>query len=301
MAEKSAWDFKRRISAVGWVLLSANLLAGCDFLEQLNREVDALTIVITGGSSPLKKAATPSPKPYEMGENAKRSQANGELIHEVIQVVLVREPKGREYEGYVDILNQGASIEGLYNGFTHSSDYRKMEAASGAASPGALKMFGELLVGIEAELPVPTHFDAQSAQPLAIIDEGAENSEGPGSLNFQTKPTPSASPLNSAALADQYTGQFVGASIFTLKRVLGDEALKLMSLKHSNPQNLAAWYSKWVVQMASKGVDFGLTLRNKSDEKFHYDWALKISEDRLKWEVLNRLHRLLNDAERKTR
>ena len=34
------------------------------------------------------------------------------------------------------------------------------------------------------------------------------------------------------------------------------------------------------------------------DESFHREWALQLPVDRLKWEVLNRLHRLLNDAVR---
>ena len=86
---------------------------------------------------------------------------------------------------------------------------------------------------------------------------------------------------------------FAGASFFTLKRVMGDEALKLVAARASTPEQLALWYSKWAVQMTGLGIDFGLVLRNSKDENFHYKWALSISPDRVKWEVLNRVHRVL--------
>jgi hypothetical protein len=91
---------------------------------------------------------------------------------------------------------------------------------------------------------------------------------------------------------------FVGASIFTLKRVLGDEAIKVMAAKAEYKEKFALWYSKWVVHMASRNVDFGIGLRNKPDEAFHYKWAVEASPEKLKWEVLNRLHRVLNEANR---
>lgn len=112
------------------------------------------------------------------------------------------------------------------------------------------------------------------------------------------------------------------ASLFTLKRVLSDEALKVLAAKgnvartavgssgavapaaepspgksEESPRvKLAGWYSKWAVHMAQKNVDFGVALRNKPDEAFHFKWATEVSEDQIIWEVLNRLHRILNEA-----
>jgi hypothetical protein len=48
--------------------------------------------------------------------------------------------------------------------------------------------------------------------------------------------------------------------------------------------------------MTQRNVDFGVALRNKADEAFHLKWATEVSEDQIIWEVLNRLHRVLNDA-----
>ena len=74
--------------------------------------------------------------------------------------------------------------------------------------------------------------------------------------------------------------------------------MTLMTVKKEYPEKMALWYSRWVVHMASRNVDFGVALRNKPDEAFHYKWALTAAEDRLKWEVLNRVHRVLNEANR---
>jgi hypothetical protein len=80
---------------------------------------------------------------------------------------------------------------------------------------------------------------------------------------------------------------------------LGDEALRVLSTKTSSPEELALWYGKWAANMASRKVDFGLALRNKPSPEFHARWARQAPPDRLKWEVLNRLHRVLNEAERR--
>ena len=48
--------------------------------------------------------------------------------------------------------------------------------------------------------------------------------------------------------------------------------------------------------MAQRNVNYGIALRNKADEAFHYKWAVENAGDPVKWEVLNRLHRVLNEA-----
>ena len=193
------------------------------------------------------------------------------------------------------------------------------------ASPEALQAFGEELAIFEAELPTPVEFDNEATQPLASpADPGGEgarlrpsplrpNADGVTVIEYGKVPEPgvtvalrgaesrlvsSGAKIDIKALADKYTKQFVGASIFTLKRVLGDEALRVVAVKKEYPEKLALWYSKWVVHMAERGVDFGISQRNKPDEAFHYKWAMAASDDRVNWEVLNRVHRLLNDANR---
>jgi hypothetical protein len=125
--------------------------------------------------------------------------------------------------------------------------------------------------------------------------EGAKANKDMSGKQSQPSPDPSSAPTP-RVLAAKYLTQFIGASIFTLKRVAGDEALKVIGSKSQFREKLAMWYSKWVVRIAQRNVDFGISLRNKSDEAFHYKWAVESPEDRVKWEVLNRLHRVLNDA-----
>jgi hypothetical protein len=217
-----------------------------------------------------------SPSAEELSSSAaKKAKANAEIFHEMFKVVFMREPKDRgEFGNWVDTLNQGASLEGVYNGLTHSQEYAALEKNSPKASEKAIKVFRDEINLLELELPVPTHLE-----------------------NFGL------------------------ASLFLLKRVLSDEALKVIASKSSGPTpkasetapkgdvaeaksedspkaKLAAWYSKWAVHMAQRNVDFGVPLRNKPDEGFHFKWAGEVSEDQITWEILNRIHRVLNDANR---
>jgi len=241
--------------------------------------------------SPVVAAAAADP--------ATRAKANAELLHEMFYVVFQREPRDRsEFGSYVDTLNQGASLEGVYNGFTHSSIYRKLEVAHAGASVEALRIFGEELEELEAVLPVRTHFDEKSAQPLAAPVM-------PTGIDADDDAVPEGKELVFGKTADERTGPaaryastFVGSSVFTLKRVLGDEAMKALAALKEDRAKEAAWYARWVVRLCARNVDFGLALRNKPDEPLHLKWVATVSDDQLLWEVLNRLHRLLNEANR---
>ncbi|MEK6705823.1 MAG: hypothetical protein AABZ06_08540 [Bdellovibrionota bacterium] len=203
-------------------------------------------------------------------EAAVKAKIYAELLREIFLVVLLDEPKDRsQFGNLVDALNQGASLEGIYNGLTHSAEYRKLETKGPKASVTALEIFLKHLDIFESELPVPTQF-------------------GSGNDNETT---------SSVSDIKQY---FQNSSIFTLKRVAADEALKVIDFKRTERSKLVLWYSKWAVAQTSNNVDFGLALRNRSDEVFHYNWAVNASEDNLKWEILNRVHRLLNHAQNST-
>ncbi|CAM6054213.1 unnamed protein product [Sphagnum tenellum] len=186
----------------------------------------------------------------------------------MMSVVLLREPKDKlEFGSWVDALNQGASLEGVYNGLVDSSEYRNLEAQTSAAPLAAIKAFREEVTKLEAELAKPT-----------------------------------------------VLGDFGLASIFLLKRTLGEEALKVIHEKQlpdptsspklgdaklspsesHSPQKLALWYARWAAHMAERKIDFGLPLRNQGDEAFHLKWAMNATPDQLTWEVLNRLHRVIN-------
>jgi hypothetical protein len=252
-------------------------------------------------------------------EAAKQSKANAELLQEMFRVVFMREPKDRsEFGSYVDSLNQGASLEGIYNGFTHSSEYRKIEMANTNASPEALKLFARELAALQAELPEVTPFDERSGQALAMpvqvgvdpapVTGGQSAGDGVNVIEYGKKEEPMAAakppgqaspaPVNVQALSEKYATLFVGSSIYTLKRVLGDEALKVVGAKKQFKDKLALWYSKFAVRTATMGVDFGISQRSLTNEDFHFKWAFSANEDRVSWEILNRLHRLLNEANR---
>ena len=241
----------------------------------------------------------PSPSPsvntVEWNDNA-----NAELLREMFLVVFQREPSDiSEFNGYVSAMNQGASLEGIYNGLAHSSDYRKLEQGNPGASIEALNVFCEELTGFELQLTVPTEFTPASAQPLAapVMPDGSTHDE-----YDEATPEPEESrlrkPVKKEQLIHTYSKQFGGASIFTLKRVLGDEALKVIEEKKRLGSLLSRWYADWVVSIGQRNINFGLELRNKPDEKFHYQWALTAERDRLTWEVLNRVHRVLNESNR---
>jgi hypothetical protein len=299
----------------GMIALS---LSGCELdssLTRLSQEWEALKIVLAGGSSPLAKRPEPQTNQRKLPPSlaAERAKRNAEMLEEVLSVVYSRKPSNRgEFGSLVDTLNQGASIEGLYNGFTHSSDYRKLEVADPGSTPAALKVFVQELAYAEVELSAVTEFGPAANQPLGMpVQPTGEVDSGNGDANvvdFSHSPTPAGvvSPSASLAVAKpsveelkaKYLSEFSGASIFTLKRVLGDEMLKLVDEKgfendHAS-KALQAWYGPWVMHMASYNVDFGLPLRNRADAVFHSQWAAAADSDSLKWEVLNRVHRVLN-------
>jgi hypothetical protein len=187
-------------------------------------------------------------------------------------------------------LNQGGTLEGVFNGFAHSADFRQLETATPGTTPAALRAFAEELNAIESELPVRTAFTRESARPLAPVV--APDRIRPRAARARPAPAASASPER---WVTDYVTTFAGASRFTLKRVLADEALKLIDFKRSiAPETLAEWYGNWVARICGRGVDFGLELRNKADAPFHRAWARTAAPDRLTWEVLNRLLRVIN-------
>lgn len=270
--------------------------SGCD-LSIVNQELDRIWNLLTGTESPTV-AASPSPVVEARDEiltsdAAKNAKANAEILKEMMFIVFMREPKDRgEFGNWTDTLNQGASIEGVYNGLTHSSDYRKLEIGSPVAGFEVLKAFAEELAYIESELPVPSQFDLSTSSPLPTPED-------PNAPSVPSETTSSPKPDIQAlipALKDKYAKQFAGSSIFTLKRVLADESLKLVGIKLPQRDKLAIWYSKWAVRTCQLNVDFGIPLRNKPDEGFHFKFALESPEDRVKWEVLNRVHRIINEA-----
>ncbi|MBN22578.1 MAG: hypothetical protein CL678_14945 [Bdellovibrionaceae bacterium] len=222
----------------------------------------------------------------------KRSLMHQELLQEVYRVVfLSKKIKKIEFGNWVDSLNQGASIEGVYNGLTHSSRYRELEKNNPGATARALSIFGRELALLQKDRPEISHFSTSDALPLS---EPAEVEYVEGTHVPQLEEQPVKKELDVERLADNYSKHFVGASIYTLKRILGDEVLKVIEEKEKSNQELSLWYSQWQKHFSEYKIDYGLPLRNKSDEAFHFGWARSVSSDRIRWESLNRVHRTLN-------
>lgn len=182
------------------------------------------------------------------GEKAKR---NSEILQEMIRVVRLEEPESAEFfGGLVNSLNQGASVEGIYNGLIHNPLYRSKEETGALASARAVDFFIDQMFLFQKEA-------LQHTKRSELI------------------------------------ATFKSSTLFRLKRILGDEALKFMR-EFPDHTSLAYWYAGWAVSMCDYKINFGLKQRNNPDLIFHREWALRSSRDSLDWEVLNRLHRGLN-------
>ncbi len=224
-------------------------------------------------------------------------EAQAELLHEMFQVVLQREPgEFAEFLNLREAMEQGASLEGIYNGFSHSSDYRRLESSRRGASLAAVEAFSEEMSSFQENLPEVSFFNEKSSLPLARpVDLGSAGLvlPSPASTQWIHKG------MNHAAMKFTFRKLFLTASVFTLKRVLADEAMKVVDFKKKQKVDLAKWYAAWTVHAVGWDVDFGLVLRNKPEEEFHFYWAMGASEDRLRWEILNRIHRILNEMNRR--
>lgn len=247
----------------------------------------------------------------EVSPETAKIRAHVELLAEVYRVTFLKDaPDAAWLSGYADNLRQGGSIEGVYNGWVRSADYRIRENEKGAAPAGALRAFARELAVIESAAHDARLFTDVDAQPARLLSPEEEDAV----QEARTTPTPTATaesafgrPLDTAPLAragvtdasslsGRYEAVFFRARLFTLKRILGDEALRLVAEKAVDPKALSTWYSAWAAQMAQRGVDFGHEKRNLAVTDFHRDWAMGASPDRIGWEVLNRLHRILNAA-----
>lgn len=215
--------------------------------------IDDSKVVVENGKikeePPENSKVTTKPNEPVVSKSAVKNRTNAEMLSEIYTVVYNVPPRDRyEFANLLNALNQGASLEGIYNGFVHSSRYLELEKSSPPAAEKGFKTFFELLGNLESALFIKTKFEET----------------------------------------------FQGVSVFALKRILGDEALKVIYEKKVSHEKLCHWYANWAFRMTSKNVNFGIVLRNKPDETFHYSWAIKATDDQLTWEVLNRIHRMMN-------
>jgi hypothetical protein len=298
----SASSFRRRLLVLPVFLGIATALASCQKI--------AGWMTARFGSRPA---------PSDQAGELSLERRNSEILQEIYRVVWVVDPPSpSEFGTWLNSINQGASFEGVYNAFTHSTVQRRLESdPKSSASPAALGAFAAQLARLLLEMPEVPEFTARDARPLATIDPLEESVAEDESRKDGLKPGPKTrlmefAPLAGGAgrdpvpptrpsfevLSSKLASAFNGASVFTLKRVLGDWALKVMArLREESPERLWSWYVDFAIEGAALKVDFGLRLRSDTDRSFHRSWAEKAGEDLIRWEVLNRLHRILNTAQ----
>ena len=221
------------------------------------------------------------------------ARENSELLAEMYKVVFDEKEvdSKTDFGTLVSTLNQGASLEGIYRGLVMGSRYRALETKSQAANPTELKAFANEMADLQDSMKNPSEFVAEEARKAPTIQYPDGSLSVPVAHDGSQEVTKKR---DKAVVRDELLQTFIGASGFTLKRTLGDEALKKFDEMKDDRGDMAQWYAKLVLRLADSKVDFGLALRNQSDFDFHFKFAQKMATDRVKWEVLNRYHRYLN-------
>lgn len=270
------------------------LVSGCNPQEDIRAFFKTTKKVLPTEVNHEMNQAEDEKKP-SAGELAK---ANSELLSEMMKVIFdEKEVEDKtNFGNLVHSLNQGASLEGIYRGILAGSRYRGLEAKSQAASPTILKAFAFEMAELQDTMKNPSSF-TQEARKAPSIDfpEEASNeipTAAPRSQDVTEK-------KDKKDVMDNLLQIFIGASPYTLKRVLGEEALRKMEELKNSPGELAQWYAQSTVRLCDTKVDFGLAQRNQPDFDFHFKFAQKMAQDRVQWETLNRYHRYLNAAMKK--
>ena len=281
--------------------------------------------LITGPELVVQEAPTPVPTPDNslslLPDLSTPTPASGilqvkcsaEMITEMFQVIFQKteiEDKAL-YSSLVSTLEQGASLEGIYNGLVFGPRYRLLESKAKAASPESIKFFAKELTEVQKGMMSPTVFTNELTKLVPSINNPmahAHNTLGVlGKAQEKATPIPTppplpttlSSPADAVAKAPTQTveemlNNFIGVTPFTLKRMLCDEAMKKIDELKNSPTELAQWYAGVAVRMSGYNVEFGLPARNSSDFDSYVPVAKTMSPDQMKWEVLNRYQRVMN-------
>ncbi len=220
------------------------------------------------------------------------ARANSELLAEMIKVTFdLNEIEDRPFFGSLaHSLNEGASLEGIHRGLLSSSRFRSLETSTRAVSPKVLRLFANELYEVRQGMRNPTPFDRlTSKKPMEIEFPSEEAKE----VEVSSEPVFQA-PASKEAEIQLYLSTFIGATHFTLKRILTTEALKKMDEMKDSSGEFAQWYAKMAIRYSSYGLDLGLPQRSDPNFDFHFKFAQTMAMDRVRWEVLNRIHRYIN-------
>ena len=189
--------------------------------------------------------------------------SNEDVLSEIYEVMYIEnvDKKKDDFQKRINVLNQGGSIEGLYNGIV--LDVSFVERSKKAAHPDAINFFADEMTLLIADLH---------------------------------KITDSQVKINKDEIRKTNLDLASGKNIFVLKKVLSEQIIKNM-YANSYKEKLAGWYASQSVRLAGAGVELGegaRKWRNEKDEYIHYEWAMKVSEDRIHYEMLIRENKILN-------
>ena len=218
-----------------------------------------------------------------------------QLWGEVYRVVWMKNPTPKVFGFYFDALSEGATLEGFHNGFTHSSLYRDIEKEAPPCG-ACLKPFAKIVAQFQNEFESEVTLDETWARPMTRpVDVQYREAK----VEKEIKAPPNRRIPLQKREAD-LERVFSKASVYNLKRVAAELAQQIVDEKTaSGNESAVKWYTEFVVRMTSYGVDFGLKERNNANMKFHSSWAawaLKNDPDLFRWEVLNRVHRVIAHA-----
>ncbi|MBC7397070.1 MAG: hypothetical protein H7333_06470, partial [Bdellovibrionales bacterium] len=215
------------------------------------------------------------PVSLERGPGA-LARENSELLSEMMKVVFDEEEvdSKSDFGTLAHTLNQGASLEGIYRGIVMGSRYRAMETKNQAASPEELKAFAIELSELQDSMKNPSTFEMEEAKKAPSIEYPDGSVAVPHSIAGSQEVLPKRDKIE---VRDGLVKIFIGASGYTLKRTLGEEALKKIDEMKMDSGELAQWYARFVLRMCLAKVDFGLELRNKPDFDLHFKFAQKMA------------------------
>ena len=174
-----------------------------------------------------------------------------------------------EYIDWLNILEQGSSVEGVYRGLILSDSYLRMEKLNKKVKSNTKNFFAREV--------------ARDTLNMECVKEEVMD------LKFVQL-------RNEIESIQKKVGDF---NFFTLKRILSERLLSKISSLREDRKKLAHWYANLVSCWAFLKIDFGLEERNSSDFHFHFLWSMRNSLGRMQWEVLSRLHRIMNHYEHK--
>jgi ABC-type uncharacterized transport system permease subunit len=248
-------------------VLALGLLTGCENADRAAALFNTKLGPILGFQLlKTKNHAAPAPTP-----TSRLNSVNGEFLHELFLITLERQPLEEEFVRLLNALEQKGSMEGIYNGIVYSREYRDRER--GSAPISSVKAYARWMTQLAIE---------QQHDPLRLKQDPNAATEALQGLDARR-----------AELQEKYEREALSLSNFALKRRLAEEALKTVELKKEYREKLATWFGKFALFANTFAVDFGLAQRNNPDEYFHYKWALEADLDRVKWECINRVHRVL--------